>query len=88
MKPFVSSNRNIEKDRKRKFPRNTNDYTYKVSQNDETIKILNLHSSYSLWSITRARSRAVITHALLNRVSILGSNAMMLWSQKLQLIKF
>ena len=30
MKPFVSSNRNIEKDRKRKFPRNTNDYTYKV----------------------------------------------------------
>jgi len=30
MKPFVSSNRNIEKDRKRSFPKNINDYTYKL----------------------------------------------------------
>ena len=64
MKPFVSSNRNIEKDRKRKFPKNTNDYTYKVylnhSQHNPKMGI----SSYLLWSTTRVRSRVAITHAL------------------------
>ena len=30
MKPFISSKRNIEKDRKRKFQKNATDYTYTV----------------------------------------------------------
>jgi len=85
MKPFVSSNRNIEKDRKRKFPKNTNDYTYKVKNFSK--KPNQGIFSYSLLSTTRVRSRVVITHALLNKVSILGLNAMMLWLQKPQLTK-
>ena len=86
MKPFVSSNRNIEKDRKRKFPKNTNDYTYKVKLFPKNQTLIGVFS-YSLLSTTRVRSRVVITHALLNKVSILGLNAMMLWLQKPQLTK-